>query len=105
MKIEIEQADNGYIIVIPKNEYEGDDVERKIVIQEKEEYPLDDTNMNEYKAFNDLVEHLQEIFSINNTKHNKIGYITGLCSEYDRWDILQTMEESLKNPRSATGDE
>jgi len=20
----------------------------------------------------------------------------GLCSEYDRWDILQTMEESLK---------
>ena len=33
MKIEIEKVDNGYIIVIPKNEYEGNDAQRKIVIQ------------------------------------------------------------------------
>ncbi len=105
MKIEIEKVDNGYIVVLPKEFYDEEIIERKIVIQEKDAYPSDDTNMNEYQAFNHLVEHLQEIFFINNSKHNKIGYITGLSSEYDRWDILETMEVSLKNPRNATGDE
>ena len=105
MKIEIEQVENGYIIVIPKDENNAEEIEKKIVIQEKEEYPLDIPNFSEFQAFNNLVEQLQEIFFINNSKHNKVGYITGLCSEYDRWDILQSMEESLKNPRNDMGDE
>jgi len=105
MKIEIEKVENGYIVILPKNPYDEEIIERKIVIQEKEEDSLNDVNINEFQAFNDLVEHLQEIFFVNNSKYNKIGYITGLCSEYDRWDILQTMKESLKNPRSDTGDE
>ncbi len=105
MRIEIEKVENGYIIILPKNQFDEVPIERKIVIQEKEENIYDDTNINEFQAFNNLVKHLQEIFFIHNSKHNKIGYITGLCSEYDRWDILQTMEESLKNPRSDTGDE
>lgn len=105
MKIEIEKVENGYIVVLPNNPFDEVVIERKIVIQEQEECTLDDTNINEFQAFHELVENLQEIFSIDNSKYNKIGYITGICSEYDRWDILQTMEESLKNPRSDTGDE
>ncbi len=58
MKIEIEKVDNGYIVVLPKNSYDEEIIERKIVIQEKDEHPSDDTNMNEYQAFNNLVEHL-----------------------------------------------
>lgn len=105
MKIEIEKVENGYIIVLPKDPFDEVPIERKIVIQEKEEDIDDDIDLNEFQAFDNLVKYLQEIFAIYNSKHNKIGYITGLCSEYDRWDILQTMEESLKNPRSDTGDE
>jgi len=105
MKIEIEKVENGYIVVLPNNPFNEVVIERKIVIQEQEECTLDDTNESEFQAFNELVEHLQEIFSVENSKYNKIGYITGLCSEYDRWDILQAMTESLKNPRSDTGDE
>ena len=103
MKIEIEKVDNGYIIVIPKNEYEGNDVQRKIVIQEKED-DLESTNILEFQAFNDLVEQLQEIFYVSNSKHNEIGYITGLCSEYERWDIQETMQKSLLNPKNNLGD-
>ena len=103
MKIEIEKVDNGYIIVIPKNEYEGNDVQRKIVIQEKED-DHESTNILEFQAFNDLVEQLQEIFFISNSKHNEIGYITGLCSEYERWDIQKTMQKSLLNSKNDLGD-
>jgi len=104
MKIEIEKVDNGYIIVIPKNEYEGNDIQRKIVIQENED-DLERTNILEFQAFNDLVEYLQEIFFISNSKHNKIGYITGLCSEYERWNIQEEMQKSLINPKNNLGDE
>jgi len=103
LKIEIESVNNGYIIVMPKNEYEGTNVERKIVIQEKED-DLERTNILEFQAFNDLVQYLQEIFCISNSKHNEIGYITGLCSEYERWDIQETMQESLLNPKNDLGD-
>ena len=60
MKIEIEKVDNGYIVVLPKNSYDEEIIERKIVIQEKDEHPSDDTNMNEYQAFNNLVEQFLE---------------------------------------------
>jgi len=105
LKIEIEKVENGYILVLPNNPYDEVVIERKIVIQKKEENTFDDTNVSEFQAFHELVETLQEIFFIENSKYNKIGYITGLCSEYDRWDILQSMKESLKNPRNDTGDE
>ena len=103
MKIEIEKVDNGYIIVIPKNEYEGNNLQRKIVIQEKED-ELESTNILEFQAFNDLVEQLQGIFYVSNSKHNEIGYITGLCSEYERWDIQEAMQKSLLNPKNNLGD-
>ena len=53
MKIEIEKVENGYIIVLPGNEYNDIAYEKKIVIQEKED-DLEETNILEFQAFNDL---------------------------------------------------
>ena len=105
MKIEIETACNGYIITMPP-EYE-DSIEKKIVVQDDDD---DDSyaNSNElqadFKTFSNLVEQLQEIFGIHNSKHNAIGYINGLCSENIRCDTMDNMIESLKNPKNDTGD-
>ena len=38
---------------------------------------------------------LQDIFGINNSKHNSIGYINGLCSEHLRLEIQEQMKNSL----------
>jgi hypothetical protein len=104
LKIEIEKVENGYIVVLPKNEYNEVSYEKKIVVQEKED-ELNETNILEFQTFNDLVEQLQEIFYVDNSKHNEIGYITGLCSESERWVIHQTMKKSLKNPKNDLGDD
>ena len=77
---------------------------RKFVIQENED-DFEETNIYEFQAFSALVEQLQDVFYVNNSKHNKIGYITGLCSEDKRWDYLELMKESLKNPKNDNGDD
>ena len=102
MKIEIEKVNNGYIIIMPKQEYEEIDIRKKFVVQEKEDNP--DEDVIEFQTFVELVDMLQDIFEIYNSKHNKIGLINGLCSEDKRWDIQQLMKESLKNPKNDLGD-
>jgi len=101
MKIEIEQASNGYIITLPPENEEH--IERKIVVQEKE-YNDHDSTKEEFECLRDLVFHLQEIFDINNSKHKKIGYINGICSEDMRWKFQEQMEQSLENPKNDFGD-
>lgn len=101
MKIEIETATNGYIITIPP-EYE-DSIEKKIVIQEPE-YSHNDTKREEFECFRDLVSNLQEIFGVNNSKHNTIGYINDIYSEHMRWEFKQQMKQSLENPKNDLGD-
>ena len=101
MKLDIESVNNGYIITIPAGE--ECEVERKFVIEEKDdEFKVE--NKNEFQAFVNLVDYLAEYFGVHNTKHNTVGYITGLCSEYERFNIMEVMEKSLENPRSDTGD-
>jgi hypothetical protein len=103
MKIEIESVINGYIITIP-SEYD-EDVERKIVIQEDEiDNFRDNEKISTLKAFNKLVFQLQEEFCVHNSKYNEIGYISGLCSEHERWSINEEMAKSLKNPRNSYDD-
>ena len=101
MKIEIETAINGYIITIPP-EYE-DSIAKKIVIQESE-CNYHDTKQEEFECFRELVSNLQEIFGVNNSKHNTIGYINDICSEHMRWEFQQQMEQSLENPKNDLGD-
>jgi len=101
MKIEIESVTNGYIITIPA-EYE-ESIEKKIVVQEQESY-FDDSLKEEFLCFSDLVSQLQDLFSVSNSKHNKIGYISSICSEHMRWNFLQEMEKSLENPKNDNGD-
>ena len=101
MKIAIETATNGYIITIPP-EYE-DSIEKKIVIQEPE-YSHNDTKREEFECFRDLVSNLQEIFGVNNSKHNTIGYINDIYSEHMRWEFKQQMKQSLENPKNDLGD-
>jgi len=102
MKLEIESVNNGYIITIPADD--DVEVERKFVVEEKEDSVRDDTR-NEFQAFIDLTEVLAEYFGVYNTKHNSIGYIYGLCSEYERYEIMQVMEKSLENPKNDLGDD
>lgn len=101
MKLQIESASNDYIITIPVSEYS--EVERKYVIEEKEDDFADD-NKDEFQAFSDLVSMLQELFGVINSKHNKVGFVQGLCSEDQRWDITEMMEKSLENPKNDLGD-
>jgi len=101
MKLEIEAVNNGYIITVPASEYH--EIERKFVVQEKED-DLADNNKDEFMAFHQLVLLLEDFFEVHNSKHNKIGYLSGICSEHIRWEILETMENSLKNPKNGSGD-
>ena len=101
MKLEIESVSNGYIITVPKSEY--DEIERKYVVAEKDDSFSDD-NIDEFKAFHELVLQLEDFFGVTNSKHNKIGYVSGVCSEHMRWEILETMEKSLENPKNDLGD-
>ena len=103
MKIEIEKVNNGYIVVLPKDEFNEAIYNEKIVVQDEDNNTKDDAVI-EFQTFSELVDTLQEVFEIHNTKHNKIGYINGLCSEDKRWDIAATMEESLKNSKNDLGD-
>jgi len=102
MKLEIESVSNGYVITVPKSEY--DEVERKFVVEERDD-DLSDNNIDEFKAFHELVLQLEDFFGVTNSKHNKIGYVSGVCSEHMRWEILETMEKSLENPKNDLGDE
>ena len=101
MKLEIESVSNGYVITVPKSEY--DEIEKKFVVEERDD-SLTDDNIDEFKAFHELVLQLQDFFGVMNSKHNKIGYVSGVCSEHMRWDIYETMEKSLKNPKNDLGD-
>jgi hypothetical protein len=98
MKLEIEAANNGYIITVPVSEYT--EVEKKYVIEEKDE----NDKRGEFEAFTKLVDNLSELFGVHNSKHNTIGHINGVCSEYERYDIIEVMEKSLENPKNDTGD-
>ena len=102
MKLEIESVRNGYVITIPASDY--DEVERKFVVEERDD-SFEDDNIDEFKAFHELVLHLQEFFGVMNSKHNKIGYVNGLCSEHMRWEIYEIIEKSLENPKNDLGDE
>ena len=102
MKLEIESVRNGYIITVPVSEY--DEVERKFVVEERDDSLADD-KIDEFRAFQELVLHLQDFFGIMNSKHNKIGYVSGVCSEDMRWEIHETMKKSLENPKNDLGDE
>ena len=101
MKLEIESVSNGYIITIPESEYS--EVERKFVVEEKDEN-FTDGRRNEFQAFSELIDHLADLFGVQNSKHNTIGYINGLCSEYERYDIMEIMEKSLEDPKNDLGD-
>jgi hypothetical protein len=101
MKLEIESVSNGYVITVPVSEYS--EVERKFVVEEREDILADD-NIDEFKAFHKLILQLQDFFGVINSKHNKIGYINGVCSEDKRWEILESMEKSLENPKNDLGD-
>jgi len=101
MKLEIESVSNGYVITIPASDY--DEVERKFVVEEREG-GVEDDKIDEFKAFHELVLQLEEFFGVLNSKHNKIGYISGVCSEHMRWDIQETMEKSLEDPKNDLGD-
>jgi len=102
MKIEIEKANNGYIITIPPA-YE-DEIEKKFVIEELEEDINDIENLNSYLAFNNLVLQLQDIFEVHNSKHHKVGFVSGVCSEDKRWKYQNKMKQSLLNPQDDNGD-
>ena len=103
MKIEIESVCNGYVITIPP--VDDENFEKKIVIQNNEDDEQDfNESKTEFETFSNLVEQLQEILGICNSKHNTIGYVNGLCSENLRWDIYEDMKKSLQNPKSDTGD-
>ena len=102
MKLEIEMVSNGYVVTLPAGKYS--EVERKYVVEEKEDTSSDDTK-NEFQAFSDLVLLLGELFGVQNSKHNKIGFINGLCSEDQRWEIIEMMEKSLEQPKNDLGDE
>ena len=104
MNIEIEKVENGYIIVLPKNEFNEVIYEKKIVVQEEDTESKEESTI-EFQTFSSLVDTMQEVFGIENTKHNQIGYINGLCSENKRWDIKRTMEEYLENPKNDLGDD
>ena len=104
MNIEIEKVENGYIIILPKNEFNEAIYEKKIVVQEEDTESKEESTI-EFQTFSALVDTLQEVFGIENTKHNKIGYINGLCSEDKRWEINEEMQESLKNPKNDLGDD
>jgi len=101
MKLEIEAVSNGYVITVPKGDYS--EVERKYVVQEKEDRHTDN-NLDSFQAFHELVLQLQDFFDVNNSKHNTVGYVSGVCSESIRWEILDTMEKSLNNPKNDLGD-
>ncbi|WP_368029920.1 hypothetical protein [Arcobacter sp. s6] len=47
---------------------------------------------------------MQEIFGLNNSKHNSVGYINDICSEDKRWDFQEQIKQSLKNPKNDLGD-
>ncbi len=102
MKIELEKANNGYIITIPPTY--TDEVVRKYVVEEKEDDINDIDELNTYVAFANLVSTLQDIFEINNSKHNKVGFLCGICSEDKRWEFDNEMKKSLLNPKNDNGD-
>ena len=104
MNIEIEKVENGYIIVLPKNEFNEVIYDKKIVVQEEDTESKEESTI-EFQTFSALVDTLQEVFGVYNTKHNNIGYINGLCSEDKRWEINEEMRESLKNPKNDLGDD
>jgi len=104
MNIEIEKVDNGYIVILPKNEFNEAIYDKKIVVQDEDTENKEESTI-EFQTFSELVDTLQKVFGIENTKHNKIGYINGLCSEDKRWDLKRTMEESLENPKNDLGDD
>ena len=101
MKLEIEAVSNGYVITVPMSEYS--EMERKFVVEERDDNS-EDSRIDEFKAFHELVLQLEEFFGVTNSKHNKIGYVSGVCSEHMRWEILETMEKSLENPKNDLGD-
>ena len=101
MKIEIENVSNGYIITMPADD---NGTEQKIVVEQKEDDTSHSDTIDEFISFNNLVENLQEIFGIYNSKHNTVGFISGICSEDKRWEFNQQMKESLKNPKNDLGD-
>ncbi len=101
MKLEIESVSNGYIITIPESEY--NEIERKFVVEEKDE-DLNNGHKNEFEAFSELINHLADFFGVQNSKHNSIGYISGLCSEYERYNIVEIMDKSLEDPKNDLGD-
>jgi len=102
MRLEIESVSNGYIITIPKDEY--NEIETKYVVEEHDD-DLADDNKDRLEAFSMLVMQLQEFFGVTNSKHNKFGYINGLCSEDKRWEITEMMERSQENPKNDLGDD
>lgn len=101
MKIEIEKAMNGYIITIPPEYEEGS--EKKILVQELED-TCHDSKKDEFECFRNLVSVLQDIFGVDNSKHNTIGYINDICSEHMRWQFQQQMKQSLEYPKNDLGD-
>ncbi len=101
MKLEIESVSNGYVITVPKDDY--NEVEKKYVIEEKDD-DYADNDLDAFQAFHELVLQLEDFFGVTNSKHNKIGYVSGVCSEHMRWEILETMEKSLENPKNDSGD-
>ncbi len=101
MKLEIESVSNGYVITVPKDDY--NEVEKKYVIEEKDD-DYADNDLDAFQAFHELVLQLEDFFGVINSKHNTIGYVSGICSESIRWDTLEAMEKSLEDPKNDLGD-
>jgi UDP-glucose 4-epimerase len=60
--------------------------------------------VRDFIYIDDLVSNLHEIFGVNNSKHNTIGYINDICSEDMRWELQQQMKQSLENPKNDLSD-
>jgi len=103
MKIEIEQAYNGYIVNIPPQD--ENEIGKKFVVQESSmSDEIFSDSLERFDAFEKLVNTLQDIFGVNNSKHNSVGYVQGLCSEHLRLELQDQMKKSLENPKNNNGD-
>lgn len=102
MKIEIENVSNGYIITIPADD--DSKIEQKLVIEQKVDDISSDENLDNFIAFNTLVENIQDILGVYNSKHHTVGFISGVCSEDKRWEFNEQIKESLNNPKNDLGD-
>ena len=105
MKIEIESAENGYIVTTHTRNYDLHDkpysLDSTFVIECTD---TDNESLDEQQTFHQLTQLVQDLFGVYNSKHNLTGFVSGVCSEHIRYDLTEQMKESLTNPQNDLGD-